>query len=153
VSDNKVAAKRFLASPAEEDTSLGQETASMALPQRRLIALQSAIHAWRKVCAKLETLYSRPITRPRILSIVERLDLGPKRSLWVVAYGKRQFLVGCGPETVTAILEVGQLETKDRNPSCANYQPALFEGRLSGEGAPSAEAEQIPQLETVNWTT
>jgi len=41
------------------------------------------------------------------LSVAARLDLGAKKSLLVVEYGQRRFLVGSGAETVSAILEIG----------------------------------------------
>jgi hypothetical protein len=41
-----------------------------------------------------------------MLSVVERLDLGPKKSLWLVAYGERHFLVASSTDAIAAMLEI-----------------------------------------------
>jgi hypothetical protein len=53
-----------------------------------------------------------------MLSVVERLDLGPKRSLWIVACAGRRFLVPCGAEAVGPMLEIHPRErgSNDRVP-------------------------------------
>jgi hypothetical protein len=55
----------------------------------------------------LDRLAVRRAPRTRILSVIERLDLGPKQSLWIVAYGQRHFLVTGGAETMGGAIEVG----------------------------------------------
>jgi len=40
------------------------------------------------------------------LSIAARLDMGSKKSLLVVEYERRRFLVGSGAETISAIVEI-----------------------------------------------
>ena len=47
---------------------------------------------------------------PRLLSVAERLDLGPKKSLLVVTCGERRFLVASGAETIASLLEIGRRE-------------------------------------------
>ena len=44
--------------------------------------------------------------RSRLLSVTERLDLGPKKVLLLVACGERRFLVSGGAESLSSIVEV-----------------------------------------------
>jgi hypothetical protein len=41
------------------------------------------------------------------LSVIARLDLGAKKSLLVVAYGERRFLLANGAETLSAPVDIG----------------------------------------------
>jgi len=73
---------------------------------------------WRLAKRWLGGLASGARKRPRVLSVVERLDLGPKRSLWIVACAGRRFLVPCGAEAVGPMLEIHPRErgSNDRVP-------------------------------------
>ena len=53
------------------------------------------------------SLTSSGRTSPKLLSISERLDIGPKKSLLIVACGERRFLVASSAETIAAMLEIG----------------------------------------------
>ena len=54
----------------------------------------------------LEAFAPRQRSRPPLLAITEKLDLGPKKSLLVIACGERRFLVASGAETIAAMLEI-----------------------------------------------
>jgi Flagellar biosynthesis protein, FliO len=57
----------------------------------------------------------RGLTRARVaqqkqLRLVETLSLGGKTQLMLVTCGEENFLIGCGPESVEAIVRVGRLD-------------------------------------------
>jgi hypothetical protein len=85
-----------------QEPSANSEVSSMP----RLWSLPGwALRCWRSIASLAA---SRVSSRPRLLSVVEKVDLGPKKSLWVVAYEQRHFLVTCGAETAGAALEVSR---------------------------------------------
>ncbi len=62
------------------------------------------------------TLALRPVPRERRLSVIERLDLGPKKSIWIVAYGERRFLVAGGADGLGTALEISPPDRPERLP-------------------------------------
>jgi hypothetical protein len=64
---------------------------------------------WRRLKEWGSSLASRGRAGRGSLSIAAKLDLGAKKSLLVVAYGRRRFLVASGAETVSALLDIGPL--------------------------------------------
>jgi flagellar biogenesis protein FliO len=44
------------------------------------------------------------------LRLLETLPLGGKTQLMLVACGEENFLIGCGPDSVEAIVQVGRLD-------------------------------------------
>lgn len=103
-SENIAAAERYLGLAAAPDPAV--EAVSAAQPHRRWTPLALA-RAWQRLRGWLAALRLRPGPCVRMLSVVERLDLGPKKSLWVVAYGGRHFLVASSAESIAAMLEIG----------------------------------------------
>ena len=59
---------------------------------------------WNRVKAWMSSLAAGRTARG--LSIAARLDMGSKKSLLVVEYERRRFLVGSGAETISAIVEI-----------------------------------------------
>jgi hypothetical protein len=62
---------------------------------------------WRRLKRWASQLAARSRSEAGGLSIRARLDLGGKKSLLVVAYGERRFLLASGPETLSAPIEIG----------------------------------------------
>jgi flagellar biogenesis protein FliO len=62
------------------------------------------------------SMLERAPARPRMLSVAERLDLGPKKSLLIVNCGEQRFLLASSAAGITAMLEISspQLERRER---------------------------------------
>lgn len=106
-SENVEAAERYLASRQSAGRAVAPEVVSPARARRRSISPAGGAQAWQRIRDWLTAFRLRPASGPRRLSVVERLDLGPKKSLWIVAYGLRRFLVADGAETTASMLEIG----------------------------------------------
>jgi hypothetical protein len=103
-SENIEAAERYLAGVDCRAEDLGK-TASV---RRRAMWSSWAKRCWQCLGARAAAMRLRPANRPRLLSVAERLDLGPKKSLLVVSCGERRFLVASGVEGITAMLEIAR---------------------------------------------
>ena len=104
-SQNIEAAERFLAGVDCPVDDPGKTSLANVRWRARWSAW--ANHCWQCLRARVAAMRLRPANRPRLLSVAERLDLGPKKSLLVVACGERRFLVASGAETIAALLEIG----------------------------------------------
>ncbi len=100
-SQNLEAAERYLAGGACASGS------SPGALRRRSRWLAWAKGCWRRGWEWLASVRPRSAPHARLLSVVERLDLGPKKTLAIVACGERRFLVASGAETIAAMLEIG----------------------------------------------
>jgi len=105
-SEDVAAAERYLAARFAAGTKTAADVASVARPRRLWISLEWASNG-RCLRGWMSALRSRSVPRPRTLSVVERLNLGPKKSLWIVACGVRRFLVADSAETIETMLELG----------------------------------------------
>ena len=120
---NVVAAERYLAGARG-----GEPSSSGAGPHS-----SARIPAWRSlpsITAFIKSWIERRRPQPKLLSVCERLDIGPKKSLTLVAYQDRRFLIGCGPDTVAAIHEISPAATER---IAADRIPVLRPARWSQE--------------------
>jgi hypothetical protein len=94
-----------------------------------------AYECWQLGKACWKGLRAKREARRGSLSVVTRLDLGPKRSLVVVACGRRRFLVGMGGEGITAMVEIGPAPVPGRVRSLdrSGCRPAMM-GRMRRSG-------------------
>jgi hypothetical protein len=99
-SQNIEAAERYLAGGA------GASGSASVAPRSRLALVAWAKGCWRRGWELLAAVRPRSAKHTRLLSVAERLDLGPKKTLAIVACGERRFLVASGAETIAAMLEI-----------------------------------------------
>jgi hypothetical protein len=116
-SENVEAAERYLAGADCRAEVLGRAASGSesAAPRSRLALVAWAKRCWRRGWEWLAAVRPRSARDARLLSVAERLDLGPKKALVIVACGERRFLVACGAETIAAMLEIGSAK-KDLSP-------------------------------------
>lgn len=65
-----------------------------------------ALRAWTRLKEWAASLGAGSRSRTGELSLVARLELGGKRSLLVVAFAGRRFLLAGGPEAISSMLEI-----------------------------------------------